>query len=265
MPYSRTTWVDNSAPDISAANLNNIETGVVAAPYGPDASANKVPVGQGSSTWLYQLLTNAQIDPAAAISLSKLGQSAATLGQAIQWSGSAWVPADAPYVYARPAAVTVSNTTTPTDVVSQSIAGNTLGTTKKLRVQLLADWLNNSGGAVDTTVKIAFGGTTVWQGTIAGLAASANARSFFLSFDIGNIASAASQFMSGFLTLSSQTAPTTGIGNPDSGEASHSSIGSNGTLSIDTTAAKTLAVTVTLGTAASTIQFRMRHATIEVV
>lgn len=31
MPYTPTTWVNGSAPAVSAANLNNIENGIVAA------------------------------------------------------------------------------------------------------------------------------------------------------------------------------------------------------------------------------------------
>lgn len=75
MPYTPTTWVNGSAPDIDAANLNNIETGISKAPYGPDASANFVPVWSGTA-WTYQGVKNAQVDAAAAIAYSKLALSA---------------------------------------------------------------------------------------------------------------------------------------------------------------------------------------------
>ena len=71
MPYSPSTWVDNSSPYVDAANLNNIESGISKAPYVPDASANQVPVWNGSA-WVYQLVADANISATAAIAISKL-------------------------------------------------------------------------------------------------------------------------------------------------------------------------------------------------
>ena len=61
MPYSKTIWVDGGAPPIDASNLNNLEDGVSKAPYGPDASAGFVPVGDGSGAWVYEKLPASSI------------------------------------------------------------------------------------------------------------------------------------------------------------------------------------------------------------
>lgn len=71
MAYTKTSWIDNSAPAIDAANLNNIEDGISKAPYGPDASSNQLPIWNGSA-WTYGQVANAQISSSAAIALSKL-------------------------------------------------------------------------------------------------------------------------------------------------------------------------------------------------
>lgn len=75
MPYSKTTWVNGTSPNIDATNLNNMEDGISKAAYGPDAGASFIPVGDGSGAWLYQRVTNAEIAVDAAISYSKLALS----------------------------------------------------------------------------------------------------------------------------------------------------------------------------------------------
>lgn len=72
MPYTKNAWVDDSTPDIDATNLNHMEAGIAAAPYGPDGSSGFVPVGDGSGAWVYKKITNAEIDAAAAIAYAQL-------------------------------------------------------------------------------------------------------------------------------------------------------------------------------------------------
>lgn len=70
MPYAKTTWVD-AVTKLGPTHLNNIEDGISKAPYGPDASANNVPIWNGSG-WTYGLIANANISATAAIAKSKL-------------------------------------------------------------------------------------------------------------------------------------------------------------------------------------------------
>lgn len=88
MPYSPTTWVDDSPPGtgtlLNAANLNHMEAGIAAAVESPAGiAAGEVPVWNGSAwvrssvtkiaTGMFAGIKNADIDAAAAIALSKLG------------------------------------------------------------------------------------------------------------------------------------------------------------------------------------------------
>lgn len=62
MPYVKTEWVNNSAPDIDADNLNHIEQGIYDASY-PDNGANGQLVGMVNSkpAWVAPI-TTAEID-----------------------------------------------------------------------------------------------------------------------------------------------------------------------------------------------------------
>lgn len=72
MPYTKHVWVNGGVPAINATHLNEMETGIAAAPYGPDGASGFAPVGDGSGAWVYKKITNAEIDVAAAIAYSKL-------------------------------------------------------------------------------------------------------------------------------------------------------------------------------------------------
>lgn len=52
MPYTPTTWVNGSAPALSATNLNNIESGIVASVRidGSNTMSAQLAVIQGSAT-----------------------------------------------------------------------------------------------------------------------------------------------------------------------------------------------------------------------
>lgn len=50
MPYNKTTWT-NRVTALNASHMNNIEDGIEAAPYGPDAAAGEIPVSDGAGGW----------------------------------------------------------------------------------------------------------------------------------------------------------------------------------------------------------------------
>src|SRR5215831_9797196 len=60
MPYAPTTWVNGGPPPIDATHLNNIETGVSKAPYGPDFSSGQVAVWSGSA-WVASSISPSQL------------------------------------------------------------------------------------------------------------------------------------------------------------------------------------------------------------
>lgn len=78
MPYTpvHVDWKDypDLTTPVDSTALETIETGLTKMPYGPDFSSDRVPVWNGSA-WVSQKITNAQVDAAAAIDVSKLAGS----------------------------------------------------------------------------------------------------------------------------------------------------------------------------------------------
>jgi hypothetical protein len=70
MPYDKTNWVEGSTK-LGPTNLNHIEDGIGAAPYGPDAATGTVPVGDGAGGWIYK--TYAQLKTALGLTSSDVG------------------------------------------------------------------------------------------------------------------------------------------------------------------------------------------------
>lgn len=160
--------------------------------------------------------------------------------------------AKAPVVYARDVTTTaVANTTTETTVFSQSIAGGVLGTTKALRLSLIGDYLNNSGGDSNFRVRVKFGATTVFDSGDAAMTASANTRGFKLDFMLSALNATNAQVGSCTVVIANATSAT-------AGHAGGSDIfltlsETHATVAEDSTASKTLLVTLQHGTAAATI------------
>jgi hypothetical protein len=104
MPYTPTVWTNDSLPYVDQAGLNNIEAGVAAAPYGPDALSGYFPVANGSGGWSYRRLTVADLPSAISISLlsgypgdvNKVlrGDGTWATGGAVQWRSGSGVPSN---------------------------------------------------------------------------------------------------------------------------------------------------------------------------
>jgi len=63
------------------------------------------------------------------------------------------------------AKVTASNTNSLTDLISQSIAASTMGANGRYRIEFWLDVTNNTGGAVNHTVNVKLGATTIFAVT----------------------------------------------------------------------------------------------------
>lgn len=137
--------------------------------------------------------------------------------------------------------VDVVGTVTETTIYTHSIAGNAMGATGEVQVELQVDFLNSSGVNRSFTLRIKLGSTTLYADACLAVGTSANRRAVSLSFKIKNTATNA-QVLTGDFTMSSATAPTTGTGNISSAAAISSCF--QGSASEDTTSAKTLTVTV---------------------
>lgn len=113
MAYTPTIWVDNSAPEINATNLNHLETGVQTAAATADAaipnpgtkSTNNVLVWNGSA-WVAQMPPGYQYDEiefTSAVNVTATTEATATTvvtSNALTFDGSTtiWVEFYSPYV-----------------------------------------------------------------------------------------------------------------------------------------------------------------------
>lgn len=181
-------------------------------------------------------------------------------------SGSTIGGSDVPVVLSRlTTAVDVVNTLTETTLFTFTVPGNTMGTNRLLRLELVGDYLNNSGATLTTseTLRIKFGASTIWQDDGKLHVNSANRKPWFMKIHVMNLAAANSQQLGGVITLGG--APSTvGTGEYADDEIdAQTAIGGTGAL--DTTASQALAVTVQHGQAATTISYRVLAGTLELV
>jgi hypothetical protein len=110
------------------------------------------------------------------------------------------------------------NSTTESSLISGAAAsgtsgfkvpGNTLGLMGAVRLTLIADYLNNTGGAQTCTIKIKFGGTVFYGDAVGGITASATRYPVPITVVLANLDATNSNFLQG-------TAPAWG-GAPTSG------------------------------------------------
>lgn len=172
--------------------------------------------------------------------------------------------------------VTVSNTTNETNLLSYTVPGNTLGTSKQIRIYVIGDLLNNSGGALNAPrFKLKLGATTLLD-TGAGSGSSndwntGTARYGFEIFaSIANLDATNSQ-MSHLRVQHPRGSGNVG-GAFTTGNGAYQStgggvvlgVGSNAT-TVDTTADQSLVLSVILPTASTSVDLKLLHAIIELI
>lgn len=182
-----------------------------------------------------------------------MADSAATPG--VKWG-------DAAVVLARTGATTISNTTTETTIVSQSIPANALGSTGKIRFQAIGQYLNSSGGDDTLRLRVKFGGTTHNDDITANIASAANARPLRIEVEIGNFGTA-SQWIWAKVELGAGAVATNGIGDLATVNPVDGSLAASAT--IDTTSARTFEVSLQLGTMNASILAQVLNGTVELL
>lgn len=142
----------------------------------------------------------------------------------------------------------VVSTTVETTVYSFIVPANTIITNRTLRLSLTANYTNNAGGTPSLTVKTKFGATTLCTFLYSTIPSSAIGRNLILHLNVTSGNSTSAQYCAQRCTLS---------GN---GQAVGTDMGTAGdqlfvsTAAEDTTAAKTLSVTVTHSSANAAIE-----------
>lgn len=248
-------------------------------PYGPDFSANFVPVWNGSA-WVPQkisesqvtagTLTNASINAAAAIAYSKLALTGSVLNADLAGSiALSKLAQTVAVVYDRSTAgVDVNTSTTETSLYTKSITGGDMSTNRMLRLSMFGDVLHNNVAGDTVTWKFKFGGTTFFADTSSVSAATGAARQpWRADIRVANLGAANSQMIEGIwnYVVPGTAAPTTGIGDIQTGTtaAGEGAISTLGT--IDTTTAQTLDITIQWSASSANNSFRLRYAVLELV
>jgi hypothetical protein len=155
------------------------------------------------------------------------------------------------YVLDRDVAVaTVDTSAAETTVYSYTVVAATLSTNKALRLTMLADYLNNTGGASNLTVKAKYGGTAFYTSTTFSVTQSASRRAVRLVCELTGRNATNSQQASGTFLLSGASGVT------GAGSAPTVDFGVYTNLAIDSTADQALLVTVQHGTSDANISFR---------
>jgi hypothetical protein len=168
--------------------------------------------------------------------------------------------------------IDIVSSVTETDLLQASgysIPANTLGINGDARALLLGDYLNNTGGNTTLTLKVYWGGTLVINtGASFSVGTSATRRPFQIQLCLANDGATNVQFINGFGILGVGASGGTGIGSFDELTGAgvlgqYIDLASNGTHAEDTTLAKVLRITATLGSSAATHQLRIRKSVVE--
>lgn len=161
--------------------------------------------------------------------------------------------------------VTVAASTTETTLTSFTVPANTIGSNRKLRLEIDGEYLNNSGLTLATghVIKLTFGGVVLWQDTGKLIANSSNAKPFSMMWRIHNLTTA-TQVVGGQGILGGSPA-TVGLGEGADDEVDMNSAWSNRSLAVDTTIEQILALTWAHGVNDALISVRHNSSTLELV
>lgn len=159
----------------------------------------------------------------------------------------------------------VVNTAALTSILSQVIPAGLMGTKGRLRISVIGDWKNQSGGAAGTRLQVLFGGTTMMDGSNNLGTSVANRAPWSLRFELGNLGVANAQFIEGRATFDdpSQAQLTTGMGTFTSAPTSGYEIG--GSSAVDTALAQTLEIKLAPTAANANLSFRIFSWLVEVL
>lgn len=184
-----------------------------------------------------------------------------------------WVTA-AQGMYRKTTAKTVNNTVTETDLLNGEITlgAGVPGTTGMVRLTLLLDGLNNSGGAVTWTFKVKFGGSTIFGAGPLSVAAQGGSRfGIRLEVELLNLGAANSNVVRTKLLIPSAALNAIIVGSAGlsfqgegTGDKWHV-VEESAPCTIDTATSKLVEVTVTHGTAAATVETKLYGAVVEIL
>lgn len=248
--------VPNTAP--SAGQLLVGNAGGTA--YAPVSASGDVTVAStGAVTIANSAVTLAKMENRAASKLIGRGDSGTgapqeiTLGSGLSMSGTTLSASGGSWVSGLLFTTTAStknidNSTAETSIFSGTVPGGTLGTQGCVHVVASGIWLNNSGSNATFTLKIKYGATTLFEDVSATLTSTGFTRTWQLEFRLFADNSTSAQRLAGTIAMGTAAGVTTGYGDI-AGTVSMGNPPFGGTSAEDSTANKTLDVTITLSLA----------------
>lgn len=197
-----------------------------------------------------------------------LQTAAPTDGQILRAVGTAPTWSDAPLSVLNHTGtiLNIASTAAETTLYTFSIPANTLGANGSLVLELGGDYQNTSGSNRDLTLRVKFGGTTLFSDIRSGLTSTAALAAWKLTLTLQNLNATNAQHLNGRWSLSGRAAATTGLGDIDAADTFAGTIASEGTdPTIDTTSAQTLEVSVQHSASSAAVAIRRKTATLMVV
>ena len=108
--------------------------------------------------------------------------------------------------------VSVVSTASETSIYSLTVPPNFLGTENAIRVDIAAEYTNNTGSNQTLVMKVKYGATTVWADTSVSVTTSANSRGLHWHAIFGANESATAQKITGAVGFGDGNAADTGYG-----------------------------------------------------
>jgi hypothetical protein len=162
-----------------------------------------------------------------------------------------------------------TNTTTETDLFGTQGSGFTvpageLGLNGAVRLTLGCDLLVNA--ASTSTLRVYYGSSVIYNSGAVSIANSANHRAFSLRLLLQNQNATNAQWMTGWASLGTTTAPTTGLGVPLNGSAADGdAFATSSAAAIDSTMNQNFRVTWQWGTASANASVLTKTALVELL
>lgn len=160
--------------------------------------------------------------------------------------------------------VDVNTSAAETTWASWVIPANTLKTNQAIHVVIIFDFLKNTGGAETVTLRIKYGATTMFADASASITNNAARRDGRCEFWLSGDAATNIQLLRGYWVTGAPTAATSGTGD-FAGNLGNSGANWGGSAAEDSTADKTLAVTIQHSGASANLSSRLLYAYAEVV
>ena len=152
-------------------------------------------------------------------------------------------------IYKNSATVSVVNTVTETNLLNATVTAGSMGTNGILHVVMSGYYLNDGGSSAGFTMRLKFGGTTIWEDDSTSFSDATIRKPMHMEFWVKNNGSASSQRSTGWYMFGeSQDAP---VGYSDFSSVTTKPVGviNGADSSISTASSQNIVITITHDTA----------------